>query len=135
MAFPRASMISDEYVMPEFSNERDLLNPLGIKDSGDWSQDGQSLTIDAVSVIISLSLNLINISQILGGKDSGFYVEVGADDGENYSNSLFFEVFRNWRGILIEPNQESFAKMKRLGRKEMVKKLLQILYVTKVVYM
>ena len=60
MAFPRASMISDEYVMPEFSNERDLLSPLGIKDSGDWSQDGQSLTIDAVSFILSLSLNLIN---------------------------------------------------------------------------
>ena len=49
MAFPRASMISDEYVMPQFETERDLMRPLGAKESGDWSQDGQSLTIDAVS--------------------------------------------------------------------------------------
>ena len=77
MAFPRASMISDEYVMPEFSNERDLLNPLGIKDSGDWSQDGQSLTIDAVSVIISLNLNLINIYyRSLVGKIPGFTLKL-----------------------------------------------------------
>ena len=28
---------------------------------------------------------------MLNGKENGFYVEVGADDGENFSNSLFFE--------------------------------------------
>ena len=45
---------------------------------------------------------------------------MGADDGENYSNSMFFEVFRHWSGILIEPNQESFAKMAQLERKSLL---------------
>jgi len=42
-------MISDEYKMPQFFDNRDLISPLGIKDTGDWSQDGQSLVIDTVS--------------------------------------------------------------------------------------
>jgi len=99
--FPRTSMIADEYKQPSFDSARNLNTPLGIKDSGDWSQDGQSLFID----------------QLLGGKEDGFYVEIGADDGEHYSNSLFFEVFRHWKGILIEPNQESFAQLLQLNRK------------------
>jgi len=99
--FPRTSMIADEYKQPSFDSVRNLNTPLGIKDSGDWSQDGQSLFID----------------QLLGGKEDGFYVEIGADDGEHYSNSLFFEVFRHWKGILIEPNQESFAQLLQLNRK------------------
>jgi len=57
---------------------------------------------------------------LLNGKENGFYVEVGADDGENFSNSLFFEVFRDWSGILIEPNQESFVKIQLLNRKSLL---------------
>ena len=41
-------MIDVEYQMPDFDEERRLAHPLGIKDSGDWSQDGQSLYIDKV---------------------------------------------------------------------------------------
>lgn len=104
LAFPRASMIDVQYQMPDYGEPRRLSHPLGIKDSGDWSQDGQSLFID----------------KLLAGKTRGFYVEVGADDGENYSNTLFFERFRYWSGVLIEPNQESFAKMKQLNRKAML---------------
>ena len=40
--------------------------------------------------------------------DNGFYVELGANDGINQSNSLFFELKRNWRGILIEPSPHNF---------------------------
>lgn len=47
-----------------------------------------------------------NLIKLLGGKEDGFYVEIGADDGEHYSNSLFFEVFRHWKGIL--PWDEKF---------------------------
>lgn len=104
LAFPRASMIDVQYQMPDFGAERRLAHPLGIKDSGDWSQDGQSFFID----------------KVLNGQERGFYVEVGADDGEGYSNSLFFERFRAWSGVLIEPNQESFAKMKQLNRRALL---------------
>ena len=40
--------------------------------------------------------------------DNGFYVELGANDGINQSNSLFFELKRNWCGILIEPSPHNF---------------------------
>ena len=45
-------MIDVEYQMPDFDEERRLAHPLGIKDSGDWSQDGQSLYIDKVKDLV-----------------------------------------------------------------------------------
>ena len=35
--------------------------------------------------------------------DNGFFVELGANDGVSQSNSLYFEMKRNWQGVLIEP--------------------------------
>ena len=42
--------------------------------------------------------------------DKGFYVELGANDGVTQSNSLYFELKRNWRGVLIEPSPYNFHK-------------------------
>jgi FkbM family methyltransferase len=42
----------------------------------------------------------------------GFYIECGANDGVNQSNTWYFEKVLNWRGILIEPNQTSFKNLK-----------------------
>ena len=44
------------------------------------------------------------IDTLLGGKQNGFYIESGALDGEYLSNSLFFELKRNFTGLLIEPD-------------------------------
>ena len=42
----------------------------------------------------------------------GFFVEAGAVQGTVYdSNSLFFERFLGWRGLLVEANPFSFAKL------------------------
>ena len=35
--------------------------------------------------------------------DNGYYVELGANNGISYSNSLYFERYRGWDGVLIEP--------------------------------
>jgi FkbM family methyltransferase len=43
-------------------------------------------------------------------KQNGFFVDIGAYDGECDSNSLFFENL-GWKGICIEPNPEMFEKM------------------------
>jgi len=43
----------------------------------------------------------------------GFYVELGANDGVTGSNTLFLELFRGWRGLLIEPVSESFRLLSR----------------------
>jgi hypothetical protein len=35
--------------------------------------------------------------------ENGFFIELGAMDGLLYSNSYFYEMNLNWKGILIEP--------------------------------
>jgi FkbM family methyltransferase len=42
--------------------------------------------------------------------NNGFFVELGANDGIAQSNSLYFERYKNWSGILIEPNYENYIK-------------------------
>lgn len=61
----------------------------------DYSQDGQSKFID----------------NYLKHKECGNFVEVGAADGEIFSNTLFLETTRNWQGVLIEPNEEMFKTL------------------------
>jgi FkbM family methyltransferase len=46
-------------------------------------------------------------------KQNGFFVDIGAYDGECDSNSLFFENI-GWEGICIEPNPKMFHKMKQI---------------------
>jgi FkbM family methyltransferase len=45
--------------------------------------------------------------------DNGYFVELGANDGVNQSNTLFFERFREWKGILIEPYQPNYKELVR----------------------
>lgn len=35
--------------------------------------------------------------------EDGFFVEAGANDGVTQSNTLYFERFRRWSGLLVEP--------------------------------
>ena len=44
-------------------------------------------------------------------------MECGGLDGETRSNSLFFEVERGWKGLLIEAGPKNFAKLLRKNRK------------------
>jgi len=41
-------------------------------------------------------------------RKNGFFVECGAYDGELYSNTVFFELKRNWTGLLLEVSQVHF---------------------------
>jgi FkbM family methyltransferase len=45
--------------------------------------------------------------------DNGYFVELGANDGVNQSNTLYFEHFRGWRGVLIEPYPPNFKELVR----------------------
>lgn len=45
----------------------------------------------------------------------GFFVEVGANDGISQSNTLYFEKYLGWKGLLIEAIP-SLAKMSRQNR-------------------
>lgn len=42
--------------------------------------------------------------------DNGFFIEVGGADGITQSNTWHLEMYKNWTGILIEPNKEAATK-------------------------
>jgi FkbM family methyltransferase len=42
-----------------------------------------------------------------------YYVELGANDGRTHSNTLALELFYGWEGLLIEPIDSTFQKLKR----------------------
>jgi FkbM family methyltransferase len=44
---------------------------------------------------------------------NGFYIECGANDGVDQSNTWHFEKFKNWHGILIEAHPEMFRELKK----------------------
>lgn len=46
-------------------------------------------------------------------KKNGFFIDVGANDGLQLSNTLFFEQFLGWTGICIEPLPETFLKLQQ----------------------
>lgn len=51
------------------------------------------------------------VDEYLNQKEGGLFIEIGAHDGISCSNTLFFEEFRNWKGICIEPGPEEFKKL------------------------
>jgi len=71
------------------------------KNRKDFSRFGQSTYIDTV----------------LKSKRSGFFVEAGVFNGEDYSNSLFFELERDWTGLLIEPIPSLYKQIVSKNRK------------------
>lgn len=46
------------------------------------------------------------------GKQNGIYMEIGAANGIEQSNTKFFEDTLDWTGILVEPNIDIFQKLK-----------------------
>ena len=70
----------------------------------DSSQEGQSAFVD----------------KLLSGRRDGFFVECGAADGETFSNSLFFELQRNWTGVLIEANPDYHRALLNKNRRAYV---------------
>lgn len=47
-------------------------------------------------------------------QSGGWFVEAGAYDGHQQSNTYYFARFRKWRGVLIEPIPERAARCRRL---------------------
>ena len=48
---------------------------------------------------------------------NGYYIEMGANDGINQSNTRFLEKKYNWRGILIEPSEKFILLKKNRSKK------------------
>lgn len=52
------------------------------------------------------------LNKIFNGKENGFFIEAGANDGRRQNNTQYLEFYKNWRGILIEPLPREFAECK-----------------------
>ncbi len=50
---------------------------------------------------------------LLSHKTEGFFLDIGAYDGVNYSNSYYFEKERNWKGICVEPIPSVFSTLSK----------------------
>jgi len=55
----------------------------------------------------NIDLYLINIFKEI---KNGFFIEAGANDGINQSNTYLIEKFLGWNGLLVEPNKHSYNK-------------------------
>jgi FkbM family methyltransferase len=47
----------------------------------------------------------------LNNKKDGFFLDIGANDGITWSNSLTFELNFNWKGICVEPHPVAYEKL------------------------
>ena len=45
--------------------------------------------------------------------ENGYFIECGANDGVDQSNTWYFEKILNWSGILIEPLNKQFRELKK----------------------
>ncbi len=50
--------------------------------------------------------------------ENGFYIECGANDGVNQSNTWYFEKSLGWKGLLIEPIESVFNELKKNRNKK-----------------
>ena len=85
---------------PSLTRPRQLVQ----SDRKDASQHGQSAFVD----------------KLLSRRRDGFFVECGAGDGEFNSNSLFFELQRNWTGLLIEVSADDHRALLNKNRRASV---------------
>ena len=51
------------------------------------------------------------IKNIFKYKKNLFFIDVGAYDGISNSNTILFEKFYNWKGLLFEPNKINYKKL------------------------
>ncbi|KAK7085830.1 hypothetical protein SK128_000469 [Halocaridina rubra] len=57
------------------------------------------------------------IKVIFDGRPPGFFVEAGALDGEYLSNTLYLEMEKGWKGLLVEPDKKMFNRLLQKNRK------------------
>ncbi|KAK3873014.1 hypothetical protein Pcinc_021940 [Petrolisthes cinctipes] len=57
------------------------------------------------------------LTRLFHGQHGGFFLEAGALDGQQMSNTLWLEQHMNWTGLLIEPNSYSFKHLMYKHRK------------------
>ena len=77
----------------------------------------QSIVYNSQILQDFILLQLLNTNKLKDLIYNGFFIEAGAYDGQTMSNTLHFERFRNWTGLLIEPSKFNYDKLLKVNRK------------------
>lgn len=64
--------------------------------------------------------NLDTLLEIYIGYRNGFFIEVGANDGSSQSNTRYFEMYKGWRGLLVEPIPDLYRRCRQNRPKSIV---------------
>jgi len=51
------------------------------------------------------------VLKVLNNKKNGFFIEAGAWDGEQLSNTIYMETALGWTGLLVEPNAAVYEQL------------------------
>lgn len=51
------------------------------------------------------------VCEFFNFKKDGYFIEIGANNGINYSNTYYLEKILNWNGVCIEAGKESFEEL------------------------
>ncbi|XP_037800757.1 uncharacterized protein LOC119595720 [Penaeus monodon] len=94
-------------VLLEYVKQR-LIQPPAVGDYNLSKPDGKHFSQYSQSQVAS---------KLLEGLDKGFFLEAGALDGEDKSNSLYFERERSWTGLLVEPDPSLYKTLVSKKRK------------------
>jgi len=71
-------------------------------DFADWEDNGRSFLLRRRKSRALHELDF-KLNKYFEGVHNGFFIEAGANDGLRQSNSYYFEFYKNWRGLLVEP--------------------------------
>lgn len=78
---------------------------------GNWENGGSSFLLrKRDSWALDNLDHILNSKLFFGKKDKGFFIEAGAGDGKEQNNTFYFEFYRDFRGLLIEPIPENFRQ-------------------------
>lgn len=66
------------------------------------------------------------VVEVLRKKRHGFFLEIGASDGVELSNTLALERYLGWKGICVEANPELYRKLRKNRKCNVVNALVSL---------
>jgi len=81
---------------------------------------GRRLSGNSATVDFSQNGGSQFVDTLLKQRQSGFFVECGAFDGQRFSETLFFEINRKWTGLLIEAHPQYHRNILKKNRNALV---------------
>lgn len=75
---------------------------------GNWENGGSSFLLRRRKSSALYEMDYKLYTKYFPGKENGFFIEAGANNGLAQSNTYYLEFYKNWKGILIEPLPEQY---------------------------